>query len=221
MREKLPLFPLPNVVLFPDAILPLHIFEPRYRLMVDEALQTHKKIGMVLLKKGWERNYEETPDIFDVGCMGQIVGHERLADGRFNILLKGISRFSVAQIVKPVPYREARVSLLPDRVEGISDGEAEKQKTLLSGAAAAVPEYFVYNKLRLDRVPADFSAPLATVVDTLSYYLSIDPYDKQTILEEINVARRATLLYEKLLALLQFKRATLDPGKFGGDPSLN
>lgn len=221
MRDKIPLFPLPNVVLFPDVILPLHIFEPRYRLMVDQSLQSHKKIGMVLLKKGWERNYEESPDIYTVGCMGQIVGHEKLEDGRFNILLKGLSRFHVAQILQPTPYREAKVAILSDRVEGISTETAEKRKRAILEAAGAIPEYFVYNKMRLGRAPVDDKAPLPTLIDTLSYYLAIDPYDKQPILEETDVGRRSDILYEKMISLLQLKQTLNQAGKFGGDPSLN
>lgn len=220
MREELPLFPLPNVVLFPDALLPLHIFEPRYRLMVEESLRGAKRIGMVLLKKGWEEKYDETPDIYGVGCMGQIVDQERLPDGRYNILLKGISRFSVSKIVQPKPYRQAKIAILSDRVEDVTDAEVEKNKKILREAAAAAPEYFVYNKMRLNRVPVDFTAPLATVVDTLSYFLSIDPYEKQPILEETHVGRRAGLLYGKMIDLLQLKKA-FKAGNFQGDPGLN
>lgn len=221
MRDPLPLFPLPNVVLFPDTILPLHIFESRYRLMVEAALQSHKKIGMVLLKKGWEDKYYGNPEIFEVGCMGQIVDQERMPDGRYNILLKGLSRFSVAQIVQPQPYRQARIALLPDQIVGVSEQETEKTKKKLIEAATAMPEYFVYNKMRLNRVPVDMAAPLPTVIDTLSYYLALDPYEKQPILEEVHVARRAALLYEKMIDMLQIKKAFQEGDKRPGDPSLN
>lgn len=221
MREHVPLFPLPNVVLFPDAILPLHIFEPRYRLMIGECLQSHKKIGMVLLKKGWEENYEGNPEIFEVGCMGQIVDQEKLPDGRFNILLKGVSRFSVARIVHPTPYRRAKIALLPDRIENVTDSDSEKMKKNLAEAAQTLPEYFVYNKMRLNRVPVDFSAPLPTVVDAISYYLAIDPYEKQPFLEETRVDRRAALLYQKMIDLVQIKQAFKQAGKISGDPNLN
>ncbi len=221
MREKLPLFPLPNVVLFPDVILPLHIFEPRYRLMVEEALSGRRKIGMVLLKKGWEEQYEENPDIYDIGCLGQIVDQERLDDGRYNILLKGVSRFSVNAIVSPKPYRQAKVAILEDRVEDLEAAKTAKLKRELNDIARAVPEYFVYNKMQLNRVPVDFAAPLSTVIDTLTYYLAIDPYEKQPILEEIDVARRTQMLYEKMLDLLKFKRAVRQSPPGRGDPSLN
>lgn len=219
MRESLPLFPLPNVVLFPDAILPLHIFEPRYKQMVEDALQTTKKIGMVLLKKGWEENYQENPDIYQIGCMGQIVDQERLPDGRYNILLKGVSRFGVETIVQPKPYRQAKIRLISDKVEDAA--ETEKTKKMLGDAAAAVSEYFVYNRMPLNRVPVEFRAPLATVVDTLTYFLAIDPYEKQPILEEVHVGRRAALLYERLIDLLQIKKTFKEAGNFQGDPSLN
>src|SRR5574341_719860 len=93
--STIPLFPLPNVVLFPNVFLPLHIFEPRYRQMVHQALAGDRLIGMVLLKPGYEGDYEATPAVYKVGCAGTITHVERLADGRFNIVLKGVSKFRV------------------------------------------------------------------------------------------------------------------------------
>lgn len=221
MRDQLPLFPLPNVVLFPDVILPLHIFEPRYRQMVEDALGSHKKIGMVLLKKGWESDYEGTPDIFEVGCLGQIVQQEKLPDGKFNILLKGVSRFGVAQIVQPKPYRQAKIKLLPDLVDDAAPDSLDRIRKNLSSAANAIPEFFMFNRMRLNRVPVDFTAPLGVIVDALSYYLAIDPYEKQPILEEIHIAKRAELLYEKMVDLLQVKKSYIESDTQQGDPNLN
>ncbi len=220
-REEIPLFPLPNVVLFPDALLPLHIFEPRYRQMVQDACNGDRKIGMVLLKKGWENRYEENPDVFATGCMGQIVDVESLPDGRFNILLKGICRFAVGDVVQPKPYRRARVSPLEDRIDDLQDAAERTARKNLNEAAAAIAEFFVYNKMSLNRVPVDFKAPLGTVVDTLSYYLAIDPYEKQPILEEIRVGARAGMLYEKMMDLVQFKKATREGWKFADGADLN
>src|SRR5438874_4107111 len=86
-----PLFPLPNVVLFPRAILPLHIFEQRYKVMSAEALAGDKQIAMALLKPGWEKNYYGRPAIEPVVCVGTIISHERLPDGKYNFLLQGHS----------------------------------------------------------------------------------------------------------------------------------
>src|SRR3954469_5122290 len=97
MSDLLPLFPLPTVVLFPNVFLPLHIFEPRYREMVADSLAGDRVIGMVLLRPGWERNYEGRPAVYPVGCSGVITHFEKLADGRYNIILRGLRRFRLPE----------------------------------------------------------------------------------------------------------------------------
>src|SRR5258707_15575916 len=92
---SIPLFPLPNVVLFPNVFLPLHIFEPRYREMVADALKGDRIIGMALLRAGYESNYEGRPPVYDIGCAGVITHAQRLADGRYDIVLRGPARFPV------------------------------------------------------------------------------------------------------------------------------
>ena len=86
------LFPLPNVVLFPHVVQPLHIFEARYRQMTADALEDDRLIAMALLRQGWESDYESQPDIHSVVCLGRIVGEQRLADGRYNLWLRGLRR---------------------------------------------------------------------------------------------------------------------------------
>src|SRR5690348_12988240 len=95
MSDLLPLFPLPNVVLFPGVSLPLHIFEPRYREMVADALSGDRLIGMVLLRPGFEATDDAHPPIYPLGCSGVITHVEELPDGRYNIVLRGIDRFRV------------------------------------------------------------------------------------------------------------------------------
>ena len=95
LPPTLPLFPLPNAVLFPGVYLPLHVFEPRYREMVRDALDDDRIIGMTLLKPGFEAEYEARPPIYTIGCAGLITHAEPLADGRFNIVLQGLERFRV------------------------------------------------------------------------------------------------------------------------------
>ena len=90
LPPTIPIFPLPNAVLFPNVFLPLHIFEPRYREMVADALQGDRIIGMVLLRPGWEPDYDGRPAIYPIGCAGVITNAERLPDGRFNIVLRGM-----------------------------------------------------------------------------------------------------------------------------------
>jgi Lon protease-like protein len=110
-----PLFPLPGTVLFPHQTLPLHIFEPRYRQMVAEALEGEKLIAMALLSPGWQSQYEGRPKIHEMTCLGQIVVHERLPDGKSNLMLKGLMRAVVTEELPPDRlYRTAKVELYKD-----------------------------------------------------------------------------------------------------------
>jgi Lon protease-like protein len=115
MSELLPIFPLPNVVLFPGVFLPLHIFEPRYRDMVGDALLGDRIIGMALLRPGWEREYEGRPPVYPIGCSGVITHFERLPDGRYNIVLRGLERFRIVQEDHALSYRRAAIEPLTDR----------------------------------------------------------------------------------------------------------
>src|SRR5438270_7411228 len=93
--SAVPLFPLPNVVLFPRAVLPLHIFEERYKAMTAHALEGDRQFAMALLRPGWEKNYYSKPVIDPVVCVGRILTHERLEDGKYNFMLQGTTRARV------------------------------------------------------------------------------------------------------------------------------
>ena len=104
------LFPLPNLVLFPNVVQGLHVFEPRYRQLVKDALATDRFITLVLLKPGWEEDYDGAPAIEPVACLGRVTWHEKLTDGRFNLRLRGIARLKIVEEVKTDHlYRVARV----------------------------------------------------------------------------------------------------------------
>src|SRR5450432_4083147 len=90
-----PLFPLPNVVLFPRAVLPLHIFEDRYKAMTADVLAGERYIAMALLQTGWEKNYHRRPEIDPVLCVGKILSLEKLPDGKYNLLLQGHLRAEI------------------------------------------------------------------------------------------------------------------------------
>src|SRR5437762_11320055 len=109
------LFPLPNLVLFPSVIQPLHIFEPRYRQMMADALDDDRLMALVLLRPGWEEDYHKRPPVHAVACLGRIFQEQRLADGRYNLLLQGLARARVvAEVPSPRLYRVARLELLAD-----------------------------------------------------------------------------------------------------------
>lgn len=110
--DWIPIFPLPNVVFFPKTYLPLHIFEPRYCRMVEEALAADRMIGMVLLKEGWEEQYDRNPEIYEIGSLGKIVRSQRFDDGKYDIILYGLKRFSVRDERFEKPYRQGKVEIL-------------------------------------------------------------------------------------------------------------
>ncbi|MHC4796242.1 MAG: LON peptidase substrate-binding domain-containing protein, partial [Planctomycetota bacterium] len=124
-NEPMGLIPLPNVVLFPGATLPLHIFEPRYRIMVNDALQTEAMIAMALLHPGYEASYYTNyAKIHPVVGAGQIQEHIQVADGRYFIRIQGICRARVLQEYHDAEYRMALLEPLPQEVSGIdTDGE--------------------------------------------------------------------------------------------------
>ena len=111
--DRVPVFPLPNVVFFPKTYLPLHIFEPRYRRMVADAATGGQCIAMALLKEGWEPEYYGNPAIYPIVCVGRLMSVQALPDGRSNILLQGLERGTVRTEHFEKPYREATIAVLP------------------------------------------------------------------------------------------------------------
>ena len=124
LPPTIPIFPLPNVVLFPNVFLPLHIFEPRYRAMLADALTGDRIIGMTLLMPGYEADYQGRPPVYAVGCAGVITHSERLPDGRSNVVLRGIEKF---RILEEDTSREYRVA----RIEPLSENASDEDKRLL------------------------------------------------------------------------------------------
>src|SRR5688572_17268367 len=114
LPPTIPIFPLPNVVLFPNVFLPLHIFEPRYRAMVADSLEGDRIIGMTLLQPGFETAYEGRPGVYPIGCAGVVTHTERMPDGRYNIVLRGIEKFRIDDEVGSRSYRMAHVTPLPE-----------------------------------------------------------------------------------------------------------
>jgi len=198
----LPLFPLPNVVLFPDVLLPLHIFEPRYRDMVADALESDRRIGMVLLRAGHESEYEGRPPVYDVGCSGVMVHSSRLEDGRYNIVLRGLDRFRVVSENHERAYRRAIVAPLSDPVLDTGAHAA------LKGTRAAIESRLGLMKATSDDLGPSLATQLAAMPDedfvhTLAHYLDFEPIEKQMLLERASILQRA----EALAELLEMKHA--------------
>jgi len=113
-RQPVPVFPLPNVVLFPHAVVPLHVFEPRYRTMVRDALAGERLIALALLKPGWEADYHASPAFHDLGCLARCEAVEWLPDGCYDLKLVGLARVRFGAPVREYPYRAVRVEPLPE-----------------------------------------------------------------------------------------------------------
>ena len=186
MAPLLPLFPLPNVVLFPGTTLPLHIFEPRYRKMVADALASHRTIGMVLLKPGWEPDYEGRPPVFPIGCAGRIARAEGLPDGRYDIALQATARFRIVEEHVGEPYRVATVEEIPE-APGDPAALADARRAVLAaiGRAADGPTRLVVADL-----------PDDVFVNGLCQALALEPMERQSLLECDSIAGRARRLAE-------------------------
>ncbi|HEU4695243.1 MAG TPA: LON peptidase substrate-binding domain-containing protein, partial [Vicinamibacterales bacterium] len=190
MSDLLPLFPLPNVVLFPNVFLPLHIFEPRYRAMVKDALASDRIIGMVLLRPGFEKDYEGRPPIHDIGCAGEIEEYEQLPDGRYVILLRGLTAFRVVSEDQRKPYRLARV-------EGVPDMLKDDERGALSSARERLAQ-LLYMVLPLGVDPPDPGLDDAEFVNVTAQNLQMSEADRQQLLERSSVLARARALVERL-----------------------
>ena len=203
LPSVIPLFPLGDVVLFPRVPLPLHIFEPRYRKMVADALAGDRVVGMVLLRPGWEVDYEGRPPVFDSGCAGLIDRWEELPDGRYNIVLRGLSRFRVREEHPGEPYRLASVEPLADDLGPEDSLSAARDRVVERIAEAADVAVTVVAR-------PDLSHEL--FVNALCQSLDLDPMEKQALLDCDGVLAR----YERLIAILEFRAVERTYGKPSG-----
>jgi len=198
----LPLFPLPNVVLFPGVPLPLHIFEPRYRAMIADALDGDRLIGMALLKPGFEADYEGRPPIFPIGCRGVIIHSTKLDDGRYNVVLNGLERVRVIEENHELAYRRAVVELLPDPPLEAADQDAMRELRRRLEEFAGIPQLTDPAAERLVQMPdADFVHAMATAID-------FEPLEKQALIEQSTLLSRAHALAE----LLEMRRMAAKTG---------
>jgi uncharacterized protein len=203
LPSTIPVFPLPNVVLFPGVPLPLHIFEPRYREMVRDASASHEIIGMVLLRGDWRRDYEGNPDIFDVGCAGKLVNVESLPDGRSNILLHGAREFTIQRHIFDKPYRQAEIVWRTGGYGSIGEPGRSALVQLLTRFLKAELSSPAYRLLQDQSLSDD------VLVNFFSYALEIEPLEKQGLLQAATLPARAQRLAEIIEFHLEESRLTL------------
>jgi Lon protease-like protein len=191
--EVLPVFPLPQTVLFPGALLPLHIFEPRYRVMVKDALATNKVLAIALIRETGERDANRHPPIEPVAGVGVIIDHAELADGRYNILLRGRARVRLEELPFVPPYRRARATLIHSAA---GDPPARDVAALLASAAAFAADIRARDPEFDFRIPPHTSA--AAACDLAAHHLVLDARERQSILETLDIALRVRRTTESL-----------------------
>ncbi|HMB96550.1 MAG TPA: LON peptidase substrate-binding domain-containing protein [Tepidisphaeraceae bacterium] len=202
------LFPLPNVVLFPQAVLPLHIFEHRYKQMTADVLAGDRQLAMVLLKPGWEKLYHTRPQIEPVVCVGTILSHEQLADGNYNFLLQGHTR---AKIVREIdephrPYRVAQLEHLCHK-SAVPIELGEQRRVLLEMFTSDIFASTVLAGQFRKLLQSGLS--VAEVADLIAFNYFEDVLLKQSLLAECDELRRV----ERTIAELQSLRGTIHPPK--------
>jgi uncharacterized protein len=205
MAQIIPLFPLPNLVLFPDTDVPMHIFEPRYRQMIADLADGERIIGMMLLKGNWESDYYANPDIYAVGCAGRIERLVRMPDGRYNLILKGQSEFRVTREIRERPYRQAEVQwcgVAPETLAMSDEVMAHLRELLTSYLGEPAKEAW-------RAVVEERGLRGAQLINFLCFHLDLSPLEKQTLLEALD--QRATCL----LDVLTFKLAERNVGPMG------
>ena len=202
---RVPVFPLAGALLFPRAQLPLHIFEPRYRAMIRDALASDRLIAMIQPK-----DEDEPPGLFEVGCLGRIGACDELEDGRFNIVLEGLSRFRIA--------REAEVDTLYRQIDADRSGFDEDEDCVLSIVQRAEVEREArrYADALGYMVEWDSVSRLddELLVNGIAQIAPLDVGSKQALLEATDLVDRADLLVQ----FMQFQR--MAPGGADGPETL-
>ena len=206
-RRLIPLFPLPGVVLFPGTLLPLHIFEPRYRVMLAHALRGDRVLGMSMIDGSAE--LAEPPALLPLGGAGRIVEEEELEDGRFNIILEGLYRYRILAEEPSAPYRSATVEIVPTL--GFPGPAMERS------AVAAVRELFAHLQPVMDLPPLPSEELSAErLAGELALRLRWPPDALQELLVRDLLSDRFAAIVERLT---EWKKTTDFLHPYRGDPN--
>lgn len=206
--RPLPLFPLDSATLLPQQILPLHIFEPRYRQMIGDALDGAGQIAMAVFKGDrWKLEYHGRPPIHEAVCIGQILQHEKLPDGRYNVILQGVCRARIVEESEPAPGRLYREALL----EPVGIDEEAEQK--LYGVRERLAELLAEGPLTrmtaaewLSERIENESIPTSIILELVSFTLLTDKNVRYKLLAEGDAAERADLVESELVSLQSLLR---------------
>lgn len=217
---RLPLFPLSSPVLFPGGVVPLHVFEPRYRQMTQDALRDARAFGMATVRPEHLEAMAGDPPLYPVGCAGVIHQSRRLPDGRFHVVLRGTHRFRIREELPREGerlYRVALIEVLEERLEDAGRAEDLRRRVLehmqaLAERAAREQE----EPVRFDAAKLSGLDP-ATFANTVSQALGLPAEEKQCLLEADGIVERL----ERLENALAFHLAVSDEPVGGGSRTVH
>jgi uncharacterized protein len=195
-----PIFPLPDVTFFPNTLLPLHVFEGRYRAMVSDALERDRRLVVVRLQPGYEATYAGKPAVYPIAGLGEIVSCERLATGRYNILLKGECRVRLEQeLPTDTLYRLVRARRLADDEPAGDTGAALAR---IRAACRALLGALERPADLLDTALAEGQAP-GVIADRVAASVLPDADLRQSLLETLDVAARVARVADAVEILVR------------------
>lgn len=195
--DALPLFPLPQTVLFPGALLPLHVFEPRYRALVRDVLQSHRALSVVFITDPDDVDEHGHPAIASVAGVGVIIDHAELAGGRYNILLRGRARVRLEELPFVPPYRRAKATVLgPPPGAPSADVPSSDLSALIATATSFTALVRERDKSFDFRLPQGASPAL--IADLCAHHLVLDGRERQSILEMEDAVGRVRHVTEVL-----------------------
>jgi Lon protease-like protein len=193
--DALPVFPLPRTVLMPGAVLPLHVFEERYRALVEHVLESGGLMGIATLRPGYEDDYDGAPALYPEVGIGQIVGHQRLPDGRSNIVLQYVGRATLTEeLPSGQPYRVVRAQVQPEADGGVG-GPLQRLKVLVLQLGAVSPD-------AAEEAGRLVGLDGMEMVDGLARKLFADPDEQRRYLAAAQLAERVHLVEDRLATFL-------------------
>jgi uncharacterized protein len=199
--EALPIFPLPDAVLLPGGILPLHVFEPRYRAMTEAVLAGDRLLAVARLRPGYEADYHGRPPVQEIAGIGYVIAEERLPDGRFHLLLRGVGRVRIRCEHPPgPPWREVEAEALVD-THSARPAEAEEARRRAIALCDRLAERLGEDGARLRELARSVESP-AACADGLASALVQDPDDRQRLLEALDPADRLDLVIDRIARLV-------------------
>jgi uncharacterized protein len=215
--RKLPIFPLPDVVFFPGTVLPLHVFETRYRVMVKDALAADGTIAVALLRPGWEQRYAGNPEYFPVATAGRMQEIETTPDGRYYFKLAGSVRVRLGEVLRDAPYRLVNAEEIPERPVDENDPSICRAKLDLLATQVCLVRELTGNDV--PRLVLDERMSFATAVNSACAILPTDAAIRQSLLVLDDLTerhRRAVAILDDIL-----KRVLVLKSSPAGAPGIN